>query len=106
MPQLGQGDIKWVLLSNYMYVFPWLLEACPALLTAPKARAAVTVREGTARTRACALTPLPQVFMLTDAKQVAAIQYVGGRANFEARAREQLLGARTRAASARPRAQP
>jgi hypothetical protein len=98
LPQLGQGDIQWVLLSNYMYSFPWLLEACPALLTAPKARG-----EGTACERACALTPLPQVFMLTDAKQVAAIQYVRGRANFEARAREQLRGARTCAARARKR---
>jgi hypothetical protein len=41
--------------------------------------------------------------MLTDAKQEAAIQYVRGRANFEARAREQLRGARTCAASARKR---
>jgi hypothetical protein len=45
--QLGRGEVQWVLLSNYMYEFPWLLEACPALLSAPKAR--VLLRRAHAR---------------------------------------------------------
>ncbi|KAK9811236.1 hypothetical protein WJX72_000407 [[Myrmecia] bisecta] len=32
-----QGNIKWILISNYMIDLPWLLSACPALLGAQQA---------------------------------------------------------------------
>jgi hypothetical protein len=30
---------RFVIVSNYMFQFPWLLQACPALVTAPTVRA-------------------------------------------------------------------
>jgi hypothetical protein len=40
LSQLDGRTPRFVILSNYMIQFPWLTQACPALLTAPKVRRA------------------------------------------------------------------